>query len=146
MINPQKLQSELVAAALPVVGVSESLTGGNAFTIVYSECRIDYSRVLSGPETTLAANTVSSHDPTDTAGIRFANAEAAAANIPNWAGWSQAEWTAYFNANISSTQVTAITSLAEAKVVLGKMSTVIDSLAKMEIALRNRVFPRLEDL
>jgi hypothetical protein len=64
-------------------------------------------------------------------------------DLPNWGTWTQAQWDTYFSANISSAQVAAIANLADAKVVLGKMSTVLNNQAKAIIALRNRVFPDL---
>ncbi len=72
---------------------------------------------------------------------KLAAAKAAARNIPNWATWTLADWTDYYNANISATQINLVGSLAEAKVILNKMSIVIDRLAKMEIALRDYTLP-----
>lgn len=58
--------------------------------------------------------------------------------IPNWATWTQPQWTTYFNANLANGHVTSISNLADAKLMLAKQNNVIDALAKMVIALRNR--------
>lgn len=63
-----------------------------------------------------------------------------AKNIPNWATWTQQQWNAWRDANISATQIDAIGNLADAKIMLTKMSTVLDNLAKMEIAIRDQVW------
>lgn len=64
-------------------------------------------------------------------------------NLPNWATWTQAQWDTYFNANLANGHVTAISNLAEAKLMLAKQNLVINNLAKAVIALRNRTFPDL---
>lgn len=58
-----------------------------------------------------------------------ASAKTAAAAIPNWATWNEAQTTAWIDANV--------TDLASAK-------TVLRAMARMVIALRNDVFPDLE--
>jgi len=68
-----------------------------------------------------------------------------AKNIPNWATWTQTDWATWRDANVSATQIDAIGNLADAKVMLNKMSVVLDSLAKMEIALRDQVWPDLPE-
>lgn len=82
------------------------------------------------------------NDAGDTIAARLAAARAAGA-IPSWASWTQADWMTYYSANISATQINAITTLAEARAMLLKMSNVINNIAQLEIALRNRVFPDL---
>jgi len=74
---------------------------------------------------------------------RLSAARSIAGSIPAWATWTVNDWTTYYNANISATQINAITTLAEAKVILNKMSTVLNNAALMEIALRNKTFPDL---
>lgn len=68
---------------------------------------------------------------------RRTNAKIDAVNIPNWATWGQTEWATWYNANISPTQINTVTTLTQAKPILVAMSTAINNLAKMEIALRN---------
>ena len=77
--------------------------------------------------------------------LRQAASKATAKAIPNWATWTQADWTTYYNANISATQINAIANLTDAKAMLNKMSIIIDRLAKMEIALRDHNFPDLPE-
>ncbi len=73
-------------------------------------------------------------------------AEPYARTIPNgWRTWTQAEWTEYYNANISDIEIDKITSLAEAKIFLKRVSRVIDRMAKLEIALRDFNFPSLPE-
>lgn len=57
--------------------------------------------------------------------------------IPNWATWTQAQWTTYYNSNIGNGNIPAIGNLADAKAMLTKMAVVMDAQAKMIIALRN---------
>lgn len=136
MINATKLDGELRAAGIPIDGVG--LTDGVV--------RVDYKPEATQQQKDLAVTIIQNHDPNDLVLIRQNAAETLAASIPNWAGWSVQDWANYYSANISSTQINAVANLADAKVIMNKMATVIDSLAKMEIALRNRVFPKLEDL
>ena len=44
---------------------------------------------------------------------------------------------------LSDAQVDAITNLAQAKLMLKQQNAVIDKLAQLEIALRDKIFPRL---
>ncbi len=71
-------------------------------------------------------------------------AKTVAAAIPNWATWSQANFQAWYDANISPTQINAVTSLAEAKPILLKQSAAIEALSKMVIAIRNQLWPDLQ--
>jgi len=70
---------------------------------------------------------------------RQASSRLNAQNIPDWATWTAAQWQTWYSANMNGTQITAITNLADAKVVLGKMSTAIDALSKMVIAMRDYI-------
>lgn len=71
-------------------------------------------------------------------------AKMVAAAIPNWATWTQADFQAWYDANISPTQINAVTTLAEARPILLKQSAAIEALAKMVIAIRNQLWPDLE--
>lgn len=127
-----KLGKELVTAGVAHHGMS---LFGNVLEILLDN---------EGQSAT-AQTVIDAHNGVDTIDQRYQAAKVTAKNIPNWATWTQADWTNWFNANISATQVSAIASLADAKVVLGKMATVLDSLAKMEIALRDQVWPDLPE-
>lgn len=74
----------------------------------------------------------------------FESAKTSAAAIPNWASWTQVDFQTWYNANISPTQINAVTSLAEAKPILLKQSAAIEALAKMVIAMRNQLWPDLQ--
>jgi hypothetical protein len=85
------------------------------------------------------------------AGYREKKAKSIAKAIPNWATWTQQDWATYFGANLSDTeidaQVATISTLATAKTVIAIMwkrqNKILDSLAKMEIAMRDQVWPDL---
>lgn len=70
----------------------------------------------------------------------------AAKNIPAWATWTQADWTAHFNANLSDEQADLVTTLAAARVMIKRQNTVINALAKMLIALRDQIWPDLPEV
>ncbi len=70
MINVSKLNRELVAAGLPVVGVSADEDG--------NFLRIDWPGGIATPEQfALAQQVVAAHDPTDTIALRQEQARAA---------------------------------------------------------------------
>ena len=133
-INPSKLSEEIIAAGIPISGCSSTgiVWGPDGITEIQNQPNVQAI--------------IATHDPFDYVLQRQIGAESVAAAIPNWAGWSTLEWQTYYDANISTTQINAITNLADAKAMLNKLSNIINSIAKMEIALRNRVFPKLEDL
>ncbi len=69
-------------------------------------------------------------------------AETLAAAIPQWASWTEAQALEWHNTNIS-TQL-PVASLAAANVVLQRMDTELKALIRMNLALRNKVFPKLQ--
>ena len=83
------------------------------------------------------------NDAGDTIAARLTTARQAAGAIPSWSTWLLSDWATYYNGNISATQINAITTLAEAKAMLVKMSGVVDKIAQLEIVLRNKVVPDL---
>jgi len=94
----------------------------------------------------VAKGNVAPVDPNPVPGateLRFQAAKTSAKNIPNWATWSQQDWAMWRDLNVSATQINAIGNLTDAKAMLNKMSVVLDSLAKMEISLRDQVWPDL---
>jgi hypothetical protein len=76
---------------------------------------------------------------------RWRTARITAKSIPNWATWTQGEWQTYFDANLSDAEIDKVTSLAAARVALKRMNTIIDKLAKLELALRDEAWPELPD-
>lgn len=66
-------------------------------------------------------------------------------SIPNWSTWSQSDWSTYFDANLANGHVTSITNLAQAKAMMSKQNLVLNNLAKTAIAMRNKLWPDLEE-
>lgn len=77
--------------------------------------------------------------------LRLIEAKSIAKAIPNWAVWTISDLQTWFDANISSTQINAELSLADAKIVQVKQSSAILSLGKLIIALRDQIWPDLPD-
>lgn len=67
-----------------------------------------------------------------------------AQNIPGWATWDEDQVLAWIDSNISA-PLAAATTLAEAKVVLGKMDTAMQAMARLLVALRDKTWPGLND-
>ena len=63
--------------------------------------------------------------------------------IPNWATWTQADWDAYFTANLSPAQVSTVTTIALARTMLNRQNLVIQNLVKLVIAMRDNQWPDL---
>lgn len=74
---------------------------------------------------------------------RKAAAKTTAAAIPSWATWTEAQALAWLDGHVSSTQVSAISSLAEAKAVLADMATLNRALVRLVVALRDHSWPEL---
>lgn len=70
-------------------------------------------------------------------------AKTTAAAIPAWAAFTEAQALAWLDAHVSSTQVNAITTLAEAKAVLADMATLNRALVRLVVALRDHAWPEL---
>lgn len=69
-----------------------------------------------------------------------------AKNIPSWATWTQADWQAYFNANLSDAEADLVTSLAAARVMIKRQNLVIQNLVKMVIAMRDQMWADLPEV
>lgn len=76
---------------------------------------------------------------------RFDQSKTNAANIPNWATWTQAEWTAFFDTNLSDAQAELVTNITTAKVMIKRQNEVINAMAKMLMALRDETWPDLPE-
>ena len=126
---------QLLSAGLPAV----STDGNDAKAIT------EFSRTLTPAEWITYLGIA---DPNQ---ARQIAARTTAKNIPNWALWTQQDWLNYFGSNLSDTeidaQVNTITTLATAKVVIAIMfkrqNKILDALAKLEIALRDQIWPDL---
>ena len=74
---------------------------------------------------------------------RLTQSRVTAKAIPNWATWTQAEWDAYFTANLSPAQVTTVTTIALARTMLNRQNLVIQNLVKLVLAMRDETWPDL---
>ena len=136
-----KLGKELLAAGILHYGMS--LFTDNVLEILL----VDENQAAQ------ALVVIAAHDGIDTIANRLDAAKVTAKNIPNWATWSQQDWQTYFNGNLSDTevdnQVAQISTLTTAKTVIAIMwkrqNKILDALAKMEIALRDQVWPDLPE-
>jgi hypothetical protein len=138
----------LQAAGLPVMSVDErGAVPVIAMGIMTMEQQAQFGDVLTQYSNAAGYNAILA------VRNRQLGAKAIAKNIPNWAAWSQQDWSNYFNTNLSDTeidaQVATISSLATAKTVMAlimkRQNKILDALAKMEIALRDQVWPDLPE-
>lgn len=132
IIIPWKLGKELVAAGIAHHGMS---LFDNVLEILLD----------NEGQSSSAQAVIDSHNGVDTILQRESAAKITAKAIPNWATWTQQDWATWRDANVSVTQINAVASLADAKVIMNKMATVLDSLAKMEIALRDQNWPDIPE-
>ncbi len=88
---------------------------------------------------------VDAHDGVDTASQRAEAADDDLRAIPGWATWTEAQALAWWTTNLADTQVDAVANLADAKALMKKQNAAIKSMARMLIAMRNRMFPQLPD-
>jgi hypothetical protein len=124
----QNYLSKLQAAGLPVITADDS--GSASFSRMLTNAENDVLRGIIDPSTTPVT-------------LRFNQSRITAKAIPNWATWTQADWDAYFTANLSPTQVTTVTTIAIARTMLNRQNLVIQNLVKLVIALRDAQFPDL---
>lgn len=66
-------------------------------------------------------------------------------SIPNWATWTQNDWTAHFDANLSDAQADLVTSFPTARVMIKRQNLVIQNLVRLIIAMRDEIWPDLPD-
>lgn len=120
---------QLLDAGLPAVS-----TDGNG-----TEAETIFTRTLTPTEW---QTYLSIADPSR---VRQEAAEDAVRNIPGWATWSEAEALDWWNTNLSDAQVDAVANLADAKVILKRQNAAIRAMARMLIAMRDRLWPGLAD-
>lgn len=139
IVNVRKLHGELVTAGLTIVGVDAS-------------GRIDWSAVPTPDQIDLAAQILAAHDPHDYEADVAAAAETQAKVIPEWAGWTIAEFLAWHATNIGTplTNAPTVTTANLVAVlngllpVLRKVAAEQEALGQMVIALRNKTWPGLQ--
>lgn len=134
------LHRRLNAAGIPIDGVSLK---NQVFTVHYAsgatQQQRDAGQVIVGQfnfnNEDMANNTVNT--------VR-SSSKAAVQNIPNWGQWTQAQFQAWVDANISNTQIDALVNLADAKGMLKMQAAAITAMGKLLIAIRNNLFPDLQ--
>jgi hypothetical protein len=159
MVNTDKLHDEIRAAGLPISTISLHRFGsftptGTSYYMVENEYWIEWATPLTGPQTTTFNAILAAHDPVDYPAIREATAESQAANVPQWAGYTEAEALQWLADNIGTpldaslpATVNATTNRAIIVSLIGimkKQYAAQVATTRMVVALRNRTFPKLE--
>ena len=137
-VGAQFTLQQLIAAGLPAVS-----TDGNG-----SIAATTFSRPLT-PAEWQTYLTIS--DPAAAVGEA---SDTAAANIPNWATWTEAQVLAWFATNVDTplaatipatiTLVQARSILASLQTIMQAMATADEAKARMIVALRNKTWPNLQ--
>jgi hypothetical protein len=120
--------SKLQAASLPVVDADDG--GSASFSRTLTDTERETLRGIIDPLTIPVTN-------------RFKQSRITTKAIPNWATWTQADWDTYFAANLSTTQMNAVSSTAQIRAMMNKQNLVIQNLVKLVIALRDETWPDL---
>jgi hypothetical protein len=136
MIHIQGLLRELATAGIAVGGCNSD---GKVWDVngLEIQARPDVAAVIA-THNAQAWATIDQQSAT-----RAAAAKATAKAIPNWATWSQQDWTNYFNSNLSDTEADLVTSFAAARIMIKRQNLVIHNLVKLVIALRDQIWPDL---
>ena len=116
----------------------------NGMSLFPQTNELEINLVNEGQAATAQA-VVDQHDGIDTKQQNYLSAETNAKNIPSWSTWSEADALSWIDSHISNTQIDAIGSLADAKVVMKDQSQVMRAMVRMMIALRNRNFPGITE-
>jgi hypothetical protein len=122
------LLTDLQNAGLPVLTATEGVSAV-------------FNRSLSDEEMEVYLNILYPQRQAQAARLKQSRVTAKA--IPNWATWSQADWDAYFAANLSTTLVNAVSTTAQIRVMMNKQNLVIQNLVKLIIAMRDQTWPDL---
>lgn len=88
---------------------------------------------------------VDAHTGVDTVEQRQTTAEGNLRNIPGWSTWSESDVLVWWNTNLSDTQTDAVLNLADARAMLKKQNAAIKHMARMLIAMRDRMFPNVPE-
>lgn len=136
MVHIRGLLHELAVANITVGGCN---TDGKVWDVSNNEIqeRQDVAAVLAAHNPN-AWNTIDQQ-----IAVRLGAARVTAKAIPNWATWTQAEWTTYFNANLADSEADLVTTLSAARVMIKRQNLVINNLVKLVIAIRDQVWPDL---
>lgn len=131
-IFPAKLGKELIAAGIPHNGMSRF---GDVLEIL----------LVDETQSSQVEAVIDAHDGINSITERHDAAERQVRNIPGWATWSEADALAWWNANLSDAQVDAIGNLADAESMLKKQNAGFKAMARLLIAIRDRLFPGLPE-
>lgn len=132
VIVPAKLGRELIAAGVQHKGMSR-------FGDVLEVLLVDENQSAQ------AQAIIDAHDGIDTIEQRSITAEAAARNVPGWSMWTEEQTLDWWNTNLSDAQVDAVANLADAKALMKKQNAALKAMARMLIAMRNQLWPRLPE-
>lgn len=88
---------------------------------------------------------ITAHAGVDPIQQRNTAAESNIRNVPGWATWTEAQALDWWNTNLSDAQADAIVNLADAKAMLKKQNAALKSMARMLIAMRDRLFPGMPE-
>jgi len=127
-----KLGKELIAAGIQHQGMS----------LFDSELEI---LLVNENQATQAQTVINAHVGVDPIQERSVAAETNLRNVPGWATWTEAQALDWWNTNLSDAQADAIANLADAKAMLKKQNAALKSMARMLIAMRNRLFPGMPE-
>ncbi|NIV32333.1 MAG: hypothetical protein GWN58_23685 [Anaerolineae bacterium] len=122
-INLEQLVGEIQALGLPL-----AIEGVADYLDLDGEIAVDTESELSPEQISAVQAIIDAHVAVDYA-QRQIDADAAAANIPNWATWSEDQALTWFDANV--------VDLASAR-------TVLRAVVQMVLAMRNKLWPGLE--
>ena len=128
-----KLEKELNAAGIQHQGMS--LFGDSLLEVI----------LVDENQAGQALTVIEAHTGIDTIQQRLDAAEAHARAIPTWATWDETQALDWWEANLSDGQVDLIANLADAKVMLKKQNSAIRAMARLLIAMRDRLWPHLPE-
>ncbi len=134
--NAVKFHLQLLGAGLNIEGVVDMVSTGQG------QVAVDFVEQPTSQQLDTVATLLAQHDPVDYASQVMNGAAAQAANIPQWASWTEAQALSWHDTNIGS--LLPVANLAQANSVLAAMNTELRALIRMVIALRNYAFPRLQ--
>lgn len=145
-MNLEKLYVEIKSAGLPIYTISPVALGSSVGPVIQAGgAWIEFTRALTGPETTTLNNLIAAHDPVDYVVQRQEGAEAQAQAIPNWATWTEEQFLTWCTNNLmTDAQIDATTLSAALKTNLKSTNAFVRNAGRLLVALRNKAFPKLE--
>lgn len=96
-------------------------------------------------QSTQAQTVINAHTGIDSIAQRYNAAEGNARNVPSWATWTETQTLDWWTTNLSDAQVDAVANLADARALMKKQNAAIKAMARMLIAMRDRLWPQLPE-